>query len=345
MFNYFLGSPSSQPNEIISLERIRQPVISSEQQETINQLYTLIQNEEIFQNNQDRLKRYLTTSSLHRYLRARSFDLENAKNMILNSIDWFLKSEPDKITPEEVEEEAKSGRIRCPTLDRHGRPVIVLDTGVSQLSSPRFSETDPSNDSPNSPPTTDFKLERDLNSRSIPCIRDLQTKLLVFTLERATNLLEFENNLQNEISNNSSEKNLPVEKIVLFVRLENFSPQRSPSIQLTCDTILTVMNHFPERLGHCIMFQSGWLFSTVWSAVSALMDPNTREKIIFIQGDYSEGSDNDLYLKNLISDDWKSITGVDQPSTSPEVSSGYDHNKYWNEVKRQIQTDFQNLKK
>lgn len=51
--------------------------------------------------------------------------------------------------------------------------------------------------------------------------------------------------------------------------------------------------------------------------------------MIFIRGDVSEGSENDLLLKSIIGPDWKILTGADQPIYSPGASPGYKHEQYW----------------
>jgi hypothetical protein len=54
--------------------------------------------------------------------------------------------------------------------------------------------------------------------------------------------------------------------------------------------------------------------------------------MIFISGDVSEGSENDLLLKEIIGPDWKVQTGATQPVYSPGASPGYKHEEYWPSV-------------
>jgi hypothetical protein len=54
--------------------------------------------------------------------------------------------------------------------------------------------------------------------------------------------------------------------------------------------------------------------------------------MIFITGDVSDGSKNDLLLREIIGDNWKVLTGAEQPvmQITPTPSSpGYDHAKMW----------------
>ena len=67
------------------------------------------------------------------------------------------------------------------------------------------------------------------------------------------------------------------------------------------------------------------------------IDPKTASKVIFITGDVCKGSPNDLRLSEIIGEDWKLKTGVDQV-TIPYCSPGYNHQEYWNTVKNRMQS-------
>ena len=66
------------------------------------------------------------------------------------------------------------------------------------------------------------------------------------------------------------------------------------------------------------------------------IDPKTASKVVFIRGDVSSGSDNDVRLTEIIGEDWKLKTGVDQ-YTHPKCSPGYDHQTYWASVVKRMQ--------
>jgi hypothetical protein len=59
------------------------------------------------------------------------------------------------------------------------------------------------------------------------------------------------------------------------------------------------------------------------------IDPKTVSKVIFINGDVSEGSENDLKLKTIIGDNWKILSGACQPVVASGCSPGYNHDGYW----------------
>lgn len=54
--------------------------------------------------------------------------------------------------------------------------------------------------------------------------------------------------------------------------------------------------------------------------------------MIFIRGDVSDGSDNDILLKSIIGPNWKILSGADQPIYSPGASPGYKHEEYWPDI-------------
>ena len=67
-----------------------------------------------------------------------------------------------------------------------------------------------------------------------------------------------------------------------------------------------------------------------------LIDPKTVSKILFINGDVSDGSENDIKLKNVIGENWKVLTGAEQLVHDYGSSPGYKHGDYWPTVTQRI---------
>ncbi len=91
-------------------------------------------------------------------------------------------------------------------------------------------------------------------------------------------------------------------------------------------------NAFPERLGHCILYQPPMIFQPFFSTVNSLgiIDSKTAGKVVFISGNVDEGSKNDLLLKDIIGDEWKDLVGLSSIGASPKgASPGYLHDEYW----------------
>ena len=59
-------------------------------------------------------------------------------------------------------------------------------------------------------------------------------------------------------------------------------------------------------------------------------------KVVFISGDVSDGSPNDVKMTELIGSDWKIKTGAEQPQLT-NCSPGYDHETYWPTVVKRMQ--------
>eukprot|EP01034_Spumella_vulgaris_P023948 gene23948-30232_t len=120
-----------------------------------------------------------------------------------------------------------------------------------------------------------------------------------------------------------------VDKYLVFMHLSNFSFFNTPPLASTKETINMLCNCFPERLGHCIAYQPPTVFRIFFNTVKGFLDPKTASKMVFIIGDVSEGSENDLLLKSIVGDDWKALVGVEQPIAIKGNSPGYHHEKHW----------------
>lgn len=158
---------------------------------------------------------------------------------------------------------------------------------------------------------------------------DAHMKLLAWTLEFSTKMMK------------------PVaDKYVVFVHLTNFSLFNCPPLVETRETIHMLCNCYPERLGHCIAYQPPAVFRTFFNAVKGWMDPKTVSKIHFVIGDVSEGSENDAKMRTIVGDNWKELTGAEQPvgtsgkngsfGKSLKCSPGYNHDTYWKTIEEII---------
>jgi hypothetical protein len=127
------------------------------------------------------------------------------------------------------------------------------------------------------------------------------------------------------------------DKYLIFCHLTDFSLWTAPAFAETLETIKMLTTCFPERLGHFICFQSPLYFKTVFHAVKGFLDQRTIDKLVFIQGDISDGSANDLLMKNIIGENWKVLSGACQPVLVPKCSPGFGHKTYWPTVHERIE--------
>jgi hypothetical protein len=119
------------------------------------------------------------------------------------------------------------------------------------------------------------------------------------------------------------------DKYVVFMHLEAFSFFNCPPLMTIKETIFMVCNAFPERLGHCIAYRAPSIFKTVFNGVKSFIDPKTVSKVMFITGDVSIGSENDLKIKEIIGDNWRELCGAEQPTLKKGNTPGYDHDQHW----------------
>lgn len=69
---------------------------------------------------------YCTDACLVRYLKARDWDMKKSLKLLLSSIEWRLKTQPENISASELTFEATSGKTYRRGFDRLGRPVIYI---------------------------------------------------------------------------------------------------------------------------------------------------------------------------------------------------------------------------
>lgn len=91
---------------------------------------------------------------------------------------------------------------------------------------------------------------------------------------------------------------------------------------------------------HSIAYRPPGLFKTFFNSVKPFIDPKTAAKMVFITGDVSDGSANDKLMRDLIGDDWKVLTGAEQPilqKTKPASSPGYLHSQQWPALMKRVE--------
>ncbi|KAI8609743.1 CRAL-TRIO domain-containing protein [Chytriomyces sp. MP71] len=71
-----------------------------------------------------------------RYLRAAKFDGTKAAEMISKTLQWRRDYRPTEISFDEVEPEAENGKAYFQGFDRKGRPVFVLNSGITYSKEP-----------------------------------------------------------------------------------------------------------------------------------------------------------------------------------------------------------------
>lgn len=73
------------------------------------------------------LKALYTQNTMLRFLRARSFDLKKAAELICEDIEWRSGFKPHNIREVDIEPESMTGKMRVsPILDKYNRPVLIM---------------------------------------------------------------------------------------------------------------------------------------------------------------------------------------------------------------------------
>ena len=68
--------------------------------------------------------------SARRYLAARNWNLEKAKSMLLETLEWRVKFQADSITGASVYENGKTGKVFVSGMDLLGRPILYMRPGT-----------------------------------------------------------------------------------------------------------------------------------------------------------------------------------------------------------------------
>jgi hypothetical protein len=69
---------------------------------------------------------FCDTACLLRYLRARSWNIDQAYSALRETLRWRRRYKPHLICPEEIESEANSGKDYLNGFDKFGRPILYL---------------------------------------------------------------------------------------------------------------------------------------------------------------------------------------------------------------------------
>jgi hypothetical protein len=306
------------------------PEPTLDQQLAINNFRTALEELDLYQQH----KEWADDRQLLRFLIARNFNQKASFDLMIEALKWRDKRQPGRIEKQEnwerkMSKESETGKIYCPGYDRWGRSVLVFDNTVQ-----------------NTPHVDDhmlflawnlefaikmMQLSPGATGTTVPAKPDGTT---VASSSKSMDA-GAENSEKSDISAKSANKSIP-DKYLVFMHLTNFSFFNTPPLQSTRETIHMVCTCFPERLGHCIAYQPPAIFKAFFNTVKGFLDPKTANKMVFIVGDVSDGSENDLLMKRIIGNNWKTLTGAEQEVVKPGNSPGYHHEKFWPTIRYRL---------
>ncbi|XP_059157139.1 SEC14-like protein 1 [Physella acuta] len=184
-----------------------------------------------------------------RFLRAREFNVEKAREMLVHSLAWRKLHNIDKILdgykpPEVLETYYPGGWHYC---DREGRPLYIIKLGQMDVKG----------------------LMRSVGEEAI-----LRHVLAVNEegLRRAEDATQ--------------RRGYPVSACTCIVDLEGLSMRHlwRPGIRALLRIIETVEANYPETMGRLLIVRAPRVFPVLWTLVSPFIDENTRNKFMIYGG-------------------------------------------------------------
>ncbi|XP_052753438.1 protein real-time isoform X2 [Galleria mellonella] len=208
-------------------------------------------------------------TTLLRFLRARDFNVEKAREMLSQSLLWRKKHQVDRIlseyeTPDVVKQYFPGGWHHH---DKDGRPLYILRLG-----------------------------QMDVKGLLKSVGEDGLLKLTLHVCEEGLKLLE-------EATRSSEHA---VHSWCLLVDLDGLNMRHlwRPGVRALLRIIQIVEANYPETMGRVLIVRAPRVFPILWTIVSTFIDENTRSKFLFYGGkDYLQpGGLLDYIPKDLIPD-------------------------------------------
>lgn len=195
----------------------------------------------------------LDTLTLLRFLRARKFDVNAAKEMFVNTENWRKEKKLDEVIHNweypEKDEVSKYYQQYYHKTDKDGRPVYIEHLG--QI--------------------------------------DLNAMYKITTAERMlTNLaVEYERMADDFLPACSRQSGQLIETACTIMDLKGVTLTKIPQVYSYVQQASAIsQNYYPERLGKLYLINAPWGFSTVWSVVKGWLDPVTVKKINILGSGY-----------------------------------------------------------
>ncbi|XP_068003377.1 SEC14-like protein 5 isoform X1 [Melanerpes formicivorus] len=189
-----------------------------------------------------------------RFLRARDFNLEKAREMLCQSLAWRKQYQVDSILqswrPPALLEEYYTGGWHH--QDRDGRPLYILRLG------------------------------------------QMDTKGLVKALgEEALlrHVLSINEEGQKRCEENTSAFGRPITSWTCLVDLEGLNMRHlwRPGVKALLRIIEVVEDNYPETLGRLLIVRAPRVFPVLWTLVSPFINDNTRQKFLIYSGNNYQG--------------------------------------------------------
>ena len=205
-----------------------------------------------------------------RFLRARDFNVEKAREMLSQSLIWRKKHGVDKIlseyeSPQVVKEYFPGGWYH---QDKEGRPLFILRLGQMDVKG----------------------IVKSVGEEGL-------TKLTLQICEEGLRLTE-------EAAHKAQK---PISTWCLLLDLEGLNMRHlwRPGMKALLHIIEICEANYPETLGRVLIIRAPRVFPIMWTLVSPLIDETSRSKFLFYGGnDYQDPGGLIDYISNECIPDW-----------------------------------------
>ncbi|XP_069684497.1 SEC14-like protein 1 isoform X1 [Periplaneta americana] len=194
-------------------------------------------------------------STLLRFLRARDFNVEKAREMLSQSLMWRKKHQVDRILseyqmPQVVKDYFPGGWHHS---DKDGRPLYLLRLGQMDVKG----------------------LLKAIGEEGL-------LQLTLHVCEEGLQLMEEATRTQGK----------PISTWSLLVDLEGLNMRHlwRPGIKALLRIIEIVEANYPETMGRVLIIRAPRVFPILWTLVSTFIDENTRSKFLFYGGNDYQAS-------------------------------------------------------
>lgn len=174
-----------------------------------------------------------------RYLRARDFQFEKARDMLQATIDWRDSYGLDKLMSKEwqdiIAKENITGKLYVRGFDKEGHPLLYMK--------PRFE-----------------------NTKDYPS----NVKHVVYNLERVCAVAD---RIMPEGSPSRPHK------MGILIDYDGYSVFNAPPMSVSMEILNILQNHYPERLFKCYFINPPWIFNAFFKLINPFIDPVTTKKV------------------------------------------------------------------
>jgi hypothetical protein len=129
------------------------------------------------------------------------------------------------------------------------------------------------------------------------CYINKKTKVIKLNYNIIKNTIDFNNYyIFSERLFKIINKGLEIEKtLILHINLYNLSlSDIDKHYKYICFIVNLLNQNYPNKLNTCYIYESSFIFNTLYSILSKIIDKKTREKIVFVETNFEDDNDDDI---------------------------------------------------